>query len=328
MKEGSYMLYEKLDYVIAIAEDQNLTRAAKKLYISQPTLTMYLNRLEESLGVQLFDRRKNPVLLTPAGKHYIEKMREIAEAEQILRGELRTVSDPARTFRIGSARVRGHYWLPPLLRLLSERHPETFFTVSLGAEKQLQKLLGKDSIDMAIGSLADIPESDIPLVFEDVALERTLLVAHRKYGLVPPEEHDRNSPDSPYLIDPVSLQNLPFITPSSANGMYLNFQKMIAQFNIKPGHTLVIDTMTTGLQMTVQGLGVQMISAGILCSLTSEERKELDYIQLPDFPVTRKCSVVWREDTEQMPLIEEAIQLLRENVLPQMIYTEVIRNGS
>ena len=157
------MLYEKLDYVIAIAEEQNLTRAAKKLYISQPTLTMYLNRLEESLGVQLFDRRKNPVLLTPAGKHYIEKMREIAEAEQILRGELRTVSDPARTFRIGSARVRGHYWLPPLLRLLSERHPETFFTVSLGAEKQLQKLLGKDSIDVAIGSLADIPESDIQI---------------------------------------------------------------------------------------------------------------------------------------------------------------------
>ena len=219
MKEGSYMLYEKLDYVIAIAEEQNLTRAAKKLYISQPPLTMYLNRLAESLGVQLFDRRKNPVLLTPAGKHYIEKMREIAEAEQILRGELRTVSDPARTFRIGSARVRGHYWLPPLLRLLSERHPETFFTVSLGAEKQLQKLLGKDSIDMAIGSLADIPESEIPLVFEDVALERTLLVAHRKYGLVPPEEHDRNSPDSPYLIDPVSLQNLPFITPSKVNGM-------------------------------------------------------------------------------------------------------------
>ena len=80
------MLYEKLDYVIAIAEEQNLTRAAKKLYISQPTLTMYLNRLEESLGVQLFDRKKNPVLLTHAGKHYIEKMREIAEAEQILRG--------------------------------------------------------------------------------------------------------------------------------------------------------------------------------------------------------------------------------------------------
>jgi len=181
---------------------------------------------------------------------------------------------------------------------------------------------------LAIGSLADIPESDIPLVYEDVTLERTLLVAHRKYGLVPEEAREGNSPDKPCLIDPEILQNLPFITPSTVNGMYLSFQKMITQFNIKPGHTLVIDTMTTGLQMTVQGLGVQLISGGILCSLSSEERQELDYCLLPDFPATRKCSVVWREDTDQMPLIAETVQLLRENVLPQMIYTEVIHNGT
>ena len=322
------MLYEKLDYVIAIAEEQNLTRAAKKLYISQPTLTMYLNRLEESLGVQLFDRRKNPVLLTPAGKHYIEKMREIAEAEQILRGELRTVSDPARTFCIGSSRVRGHYWLPPLLRLLSERHPELSFTVSLGSEKQLQKLLEKDSIDVAIGTLADIPESDIPLVFEDVALEKMLLVAHKKFGLVPSEMRGDNSPDCLYQLNPASLRNLPFITPSSANGMYLSFQKLIAQCNIQPGHILVIDTMTTGLKMAVQGLGVQLISAGIMSALSTEERQELDYCCLPDFPAARRCSVVWREDTEQLPMIREVTHLLRENVLPQMIYTEVVQHGT
>ena len=322
------MLYEKLDYVIAIAEEQNLTRAAKKLYISQPTLTMYLNRLEESLGVQLFDRRKTPVLLTPAGKRYIEKMREISEAEQILRGELRTISDPASTFRIGSARVRGHYWLPPLLRMLSERHPEISFTVSLGAEKQLQKLLGKDSIDMALGSLADIPESDIPLVFADVAEEKTLLVAHRKYGLVPADARADNSPDRPYLIDPSVLQNMPFVAPSAANGMYLTFQKMITQYNIRPGHTLMIDTMSTGLRMIAQGLGVQLIAAGILVSLTPEQRQALDYCLLPDFPVTRRCSVVWREDTDQLPLIREAIELLRKDVLPQMIYTEAIQNGT
>lgn len=64
-KRGDFMLYEKLDYVLAIAEEQNLTRAAKKLYISQPTLTMYLNRLEENLGVKLFDRRKTPITHHP-----------------------------------------------------------------------------------------------------------------------------------------------------------------------------------------------------------------------------------------------------------------------
>ena len=137
-----------------------------------------------------------------------------------------------------------------------------------------------------------------------------------------------NSPDNLFQLNPACLRNLPFITPSPVNGMHLSFQKMVAQYGIQPGHILVIDTMTTGLKMAVQGLGVQLISAGILIALSPEERQELDYCRLPDFLAERRCSVVRREDSEQLPLIREATQLLRENVLPQMIYTEVIQHGT
>ena len=70
------MLYEKLNYVLAIAEERNLTRAAKRLFISQPTLTLYLNRLEAELGVKLFDRSKTPIGLTEAGNYYIGEMKK------------------------------------------------------------------------------------------------------------------------------------------------------------------------------------------------------------------------------------------------------------
>ena len=70
------MLYEKWNYVLAIAEEQNLTRAAKRLFISQPALTLYLNRLEKELGVKLFDRSRTPILLTEAGKYYVEQMKK------------------------------------------------------------------------------------------------------------------------------------------------------------------------------------------------------------------------------------------------------------
>lgn len=318
------MLYEKLDYVLAIAEEQNLTRAAKKLYISQPTLTMYLNRLEENLGVKLFDRKKTPITVTPAGRRYIEKMTEISEEEQILRGELRSVQNPSQTFRIGSARVRGHYWLPPLLRILSERHPDMNFVISLGPERHLQRLLEKFSIDLAIASLTEIPSGIVPLVMEPLSTEQILLVSHKKYGLVPKEEQEHNSPDNPYLLDPEKLQNLPFIAPSPANGMYRNFQRMIGFYGIQPKNSIMIDMMTTGLQLTKEGLGVQLISAAILVSISVQERQNLDYCILPDLPESRPCSIAWREETEFLPLIQEIVEILKEEVIPKQLYTRAI----
>ena len=60
------MSFDRLDYVMAIAEEQNMTKAAARLFISQPALTASINKLEEELGVKLFDRQRPPIKLTPA----------------------------------------------------------------------------------------------------------------------------------------------------------------------------------------------------------------------------------------------------------------------
>lgn len=318
------MLYEKFDYILAIAEEQNLTRAAQKLYISQPTLTMYLNRLEESLGVRLFDRKKNPVTLTAAGKYYVEKMQEIVDAEQILKGELYSIRDPDQLFRIGIARVRGHYWLPPLLRSLTERHPRLNIVVSLASEKQLQRQLEKRTLDLAIGTLAAIGKSEVPLIMEELAYEKILMVAHRKFGIVPEKERGNNSPVNPWVADPSSLQNLPYITPPPTSGMYQMVQKLQGQYNIRPSRNIVVDMQNTGLLMAEEGLGVKLISADVLAAIPTEERRRrLDFFVLPDMPEARVCSAAWREDTQALPLIRESIAILKEEILPLQLYTEV-----
>ena len=78
------MSLDKLDYVLALAEERNLTRAAKKAFISQPALTNYINRLESQLGVKLFDRTVSPIQITRAGSVYIERMKKIQMAENSL----------------------------------------------------------------------------------------------------------------------------------------------------------------------------------------------------------------------------------------------------
>ena len=95
------MLYEKLNYVLAIAEERNLTRAAKRLFISQPTLTLYLNRLEAELGVKLFDRSKTPIGLTEAGNYYIGEMKKIYASEQLLRNDIKFIANPSQTLIVG-----------------------------------------------------------------------------------------------------------------------------------------------------------------------------------------------------------------------------------
>lgn len=77
-----------LKYIVVIAEEQNLTKAAKRLFISQSTLSLYLRKLEADLGLSLFERSKNRLVITPAGRLYAETARTLLELETELYKEL------------------------------------------------------------------------------------------------------------------------------------------------------------------------------------------------------------------------------------------------
>ena len=83
------MTQDKLNYLLVLAEEQNVTRAARRLYITQPTLTGFLNRLEQDLGFRIFDRQSSPVTLTASGKHYIDGMQKLLREEHELKEKLR-----------------------------------------------------------------------------------------------------------------------------------------------------------------------------------------------------------------------------------------------
>ena len=95
-----------------MAEERNLTRAARKAFISQPTLTNYINRLEEQLGVKLFDRSVTPIEITRAGALYIEQMKKIQLAETNLRNELRILGSMETVFHLGIGATRGRSTSP------------------------------------------------------------------------------------------------------------------------------------------------------------------------------------------------------------------------
>lgn len=318
------MLLDRLDYVIAVAEVQNLTRAAERLHISQPALTLYLNRLESELGVKLFDRAKNPVQLTDAGRYYLEEMKKVRATTQSIRQDLQAIADPTRTLRLGIGQVRGNHWLPIILPIFCQQYPRVNVHVMQSTESRMAELLLQDKIDLVFGALPDLTlssERQLEIVKLFPAPEPLLLAAHRAYGLVPPEVRDRFDYRRPYTIDPKSLEGLPFIVPEVSNGLYDPLHTILSSHNLHPSRTITVTNMTTGLQLTIRGLGVQLIYSVGPRFTALPDMDRLDFFVLNPMPVGHPCVAAYRPNNVKTEGIQSMIRIVQDKILPLMYET-------
>ena len=306
------MLYEKLNYIIAIAEERNLTQAAKRLYISQPTLTLYLNRLENELGVKLFDRSKSPVTLTDAGANYLEKMKKIYASEQALRSQIHFIANPTQTLLVGIGQVRGHHWLPLFLPTFCSIHPDINVQIVQETEQQMYEDLQKQKLDVGIGVFP--ASTDIEMV--EIMEETLFFAAHRKFGLIPDHLRGKHDMKNPYIVQPDQLNGLPFIIPQVSNGLYDTYETILQNNQIHPSRTISINNLSTGLLLNVKGLGVQLLSGSVVYFSHEPGVNQLDLFLLENMPETRKCTAIYQSGNIKQKLIQDLIRTLKNEVLP------------
>lgn len=306
------MLYEKLNYIIAIAEERNLTQAAKRLYISQPTLTLYLNRLENELGVKLFDRSKSPVTLTDAGAYYLEKMKKIYASEQALRSQIHFIANPTQTLLVGIGQVRGHHWLPLFLPTFCSIHPDINVQIVQETEQQMYEDLQKQKLDVGIGVFP--ASTDIEMV--EIMEETLFFAAHRKFGLIPDHLRGKHDMKNPYIVQPDQLNGLPFIIPQVSNGLYDTYETILQNNQIHPYRTISINNLSTGLLLNVKGLGVQLLSGSVVYFSHEPGVNQLDLFLLENMPETRKCTAIYQGGNIKQKLIQDLIRTLKNEVLP------------
>jgi LysR family hydrogen peroxide-inducible transcriptional activator len=131
-----------LEYLVAIAEHRHFGRAAEACYVSQPTLSTQLKKLERDLGVDLVERNPRQVLLTPAGEQVVERARVILGEADTIRGIARRAQDPeAGTIRMGLFPTLATYLLPHVVPPLHARFPRLeLLLVEEKTEVVLQRL--------------------------------------------------------------------------------------------------------------------------------------------------------------------------------------------
>lgn len=141
----------QLEYFITIAKSSNFRRAAEKLKVSQPTLTMQIAAMEELMGVQLFDRSRAGTLLAPAGRDLLPLARDILERYELLGESADNRKDSlAGTFRMGVSPTIGPNLLPKILPQLHSQYPALKLHINEAVPRDLEQGLENGTYDIIL----------------------------------------------------------------------------------------------------------------------------------------------------------------------------------
>ena len=178
------MNFRNLQYFLAAAEEKNITHAARKLYISQQSLSGHIAKLEEELGVALFER--GPELkLTYAGERLALIARQICSLEQEILRETGEISDRRRgRLRLGISYTCGRSILPMILPAFCAAHPLVEINLMEGNHRQLNEWLSRGEIDVLIGYMPiDVPGAQVTVILQE-RLVSCWLLGPRPLGLL------------------------------------------------------------------------------------------------------------------------------------------------
>lgn len=140
-------------YVKTIADEGGITAAAKKLYISQPSLSQMLRQIEEETGVPLFDRSSLPIRPTYAGERYLHAAAVLLNTNEMLENELREIRGEERgRMRLGISMLRSAQLLPHVLPEFTSRFPKVELVLQEAGSAKLEQLLQEGSVDLALAS--------------------------------------------------------------------------------------------------------------------------------------------------------------------------------
>ena len=148
------MNLSELRYVVALARERHFGRAAAACFVSQPTLSVAIRKLEDELSVTLFERASHEVRITSAGERVVEKAQQALEAVESVRQAARAESDQlSGPLRIGAIYTIGPYLFPDLIPNLNERAPDMPLIVEENYTAVLSEKLKQGELDVIVISL-------------------------------------------------------------------------------------------------------------------------------------------------------------------------------
>ncbi|MBG7613367.1 hydrogen peroxide-inducible genes activator [Polaribacter sp. BAL334] len=285
------MTITQLKYVLSVAEYQNFTIAAEHSFVTQPTLSMQIQKLEEELDVKIFNRSKKPIELTEVGKKIVEQAKVIVD-------ESTRISDIVHQqkgyvggeFKLGMIPTIMPTLLPMFLNNFTKKYPKVKLIIEELTTEDIIKKLTDGHLDAAI----------VATPLENEAIKERPLYYEPFVGLIP--ENHRLFQNKQITVEDLEMEDILLLEDGHCfKDSIINLCRNYKVDN-KKGFQLASGSFDTLIKLSKEGLGMTLLPYLHTLDLSEKDQKHLREFQSP--PPAREVSLIYHKSQLKMQLIE------------------------
>lgn len=267
----------QLRYLVTIADEGGFTPAARKLRLSQPSLSLAVKKLEDEVGQPLFDRLTRKVVPTEAGERIIEIARRVLNDIEHTVNEVRDLKgEVSGTLRIGAIPTIGPFVLPGILEPFSHKYPNVDLHITEDVTGRILALLEQGALDVAL--LSTVPERP-GIHTEQVGTEALVAIVSHNHHLADQEE-----------LEWSQLENERFLVLGEEHCL-AEQTAWFCRKNRVSGRTMLEGAQLATIAALVEsGLGISLVPA--LMAKTRATRS-CSFIPIADAPPSRPLFIAW-----------------------------------
>lgn len=285
------MTISQLKYVLAVAEYQNFTVASEHCFVTQPTLSMQIQKLEDELGIQIFNRGKKPIQLTEIGKKIVEQAKTIVDESN----RINDIVDQQKgyiggEFKLGIIPTIVPTLLPMFLKTFLKKYPKVNLIIEELTTEEIVKKLTEGHIDAAIAAT--------PL--ENESIKERVLYFEPFVGFIPEDHrlyHQKN-----IEVDDLELNDILLLEDSHCfKASVLNLCKAFKNDSIAP-FQLESGSFSTLIKLSKENMGMTLLPYLHTLDLNINDQKHLREFTSP--VPAREVSLIYHKSQLKMQLIE------------------------
>lgn len=309
-------MFQGMEYVYEVYKEKSFSKAASNLFISQPSLSANVKRVEKRIGYPIFDRSTKPLQLTECGRNYIQAVEKILNIEKNFEDYIRDWGDlKTGSLNIGGSNFFSSWVLPPLIADFSRKYPAIRISLIEETTANLSQLLQCGKLDLMI----DNCKLDEHIFERSIYQKETLLLAVPKNFAVNQKLLDFQIPINDIRNGCVNFEEIPavpirsfedepFIILHSDNDSGKRALKICQENHFTPNIVFNIDQQMTAYNIACSGMGITFIGDMLVSRVPVNQ--ELVFYKLPGQKCSRNVYFYWKKGRYLNKAMEEFLKAL------------------